>query len=142
MEDLYRFIKCLSVSHETRLVSIRHITQHSDYLAFIESFYFLINSGELLMTLRDDWLRLRTDNLKFSGLANILQGILPLVDRGRVLAVICLSWIVSLSSGPRGLVSMKLRLLAPVLKPTVWLSLDLGRTRVSLDCKYISWQGE
>ena len=91
------------------------------------------------MTLRDDWLRLRTDNLKFSGLANILHGILPLLDRGRVLAVICLSWIVSLS---RGLVSMKVRLLAPVLKPTVWLSLDLGRTRVSLDCKYISWQGE
>ena len=35
-----------------------------------------MSSGELLMTLREDWLRLRTDSLKFSGLANILGGIL------------------------------------------------------------------
>ena len=36
----------------------------------------LMSSGELLMTLREDWLRLRTDSLKFSGLANILGGTL------------------------------------------------------------------
>ena len=37
----------------------------------------LINSGELLITLRDDWLRLRTESLKFSGLAKIFEGIFP-----------------------------------------------------------------
>ena len=71
--------------HERRLVSMRDMTEHhSDYL---------INSGELLTMLREDWLRLRTDSLKFSGLANILQGSGPLVllDRGRVLAVAGLS---------------------------------------------------
>lgn len=64
---------------------MRDMTEHhSDYL---------INSGELLTMLREDWLRLRTDSLKFSGLANILQGSGPLVlvDRGRVLAVAGLS---------------------------------------------------
>ena len=37
----------------------------------------LINSGELLITLREDWLRLRTESLKFSGLAKIFEGIFP-----------------------------------------------------------------
>ena len=37
----------------------------------------LINSGELLITLREDWLKLRTESLKFSGLAKIFDGIFP-----------------------------------------------------------------
>ena len=72
-----KVIISLSLSQETGLVPISH--------------YHLINSGELLTTLLDDWLKLRTDNLKFSGLANILHGTPPLVDLGSVLAVVCLS---------------------------------------------------